>query len=345
MKTFWISSDDFARLVERWAKETELYALRYSQGELHYQKVEDGIQGDGIVYDMVRAVEPLKSFFFKVKEEVARYPSPAPEGLKEPGPRIILGAKACDLKSLEILDGVFTAGEFMEPYYIANRKNTTLISSDCSSPKESCFCTLMGISPYPSSGFDLNLSVIPSVIPSGLLVEVGSKKGAEILDSSLLREATSSEIEERDRNRETTLTKVKAQNERFSFRRSYQEIVKEGMTSPLWEEMARRCLGCAACTIICPTCHCFLLYDQRADEEFERIRVWDFCYYRGFARVGGGANPRPRMSDRFKNRYIHKFDFFPENFGVYGCTGCGRCIEACLAGIDIREVFRELQAT
>jgi heterodisulfide reductase subunit C len=37
-----------------------------------------------------------------------------------------------------------------------------------------------------------------------------------------------------------------------------------------------------------------------------------------------------------------KWDFTPADSGLWGCVGCGRCIEACAGGIDIRETLRDL---
>jgi Fe-S oxidoreductase len=48
------------------------------------------------------------------------------------------------------------------------------------------------------------------------------------------------------------------------------------------------------------------------------------------------------MYQRFRNRYLCKLDYMQSNFKKPGCTGCGRCTEACAAGIDFRETVTEL---
>jgi ferredoxin len=277
-----------------------------------------------------------------VKERVAQYPSPSPSEIEKVGPNfIVVGAKNCDIKSVECLDETFMKGETKDPFYVENRNKGIIISCDCSSPKETCFCTMLDFKPYPEKGFDLNLSKIPQ----GLIIEIGSEKGERLVsqDRELFLEASPEQLGERDRNRAATLSKVKEQNEKFTLGKSYRELTKDNFGSSVWSRYSGKCVECGACLSVCPTCHCFLLYDQKVDKTFERVRVWDFCYYRGYARVAGGANARPTATDRFKNKYIKKFQFYPSKFGVYACSGCGRCVEACLVSIDMRQVLKDLE--
>jgi len=61
------------------------------------------------------------------------------------------------------------------------------------------------------------------------------------------------------------------------------------------------------------------------------------------AGVGGmKATPRPELRQRFENRILHKFVWFPENMGCLGCVGCGRCTDACLGERDLRQLFVDL---
>jgi ferredoxin len=134
------------------------------------------------------------------------------------------------------------------------------------------------------------------------------------------------------------------------------DLVSQNPQHPIWGELASKYVECGACNFACPTCHCFLLAEakvkrekpalppayRQVGEKFERLRLWDSCQYAGFARVAGGANPRKRREECFKNRFDKKFDFFYKHLNLYACTGCGRCIEACPAGIDLREVFIRL---
>ncbi len=269
----------------------------------------------------------------KFKEVVAQ---PGGSFDKSISPQVIIGAKACDLRAVEVYDKVFVEGEFCDPFYKERREKTTLISADCPEPESSCFCTLVGIQPYPVDGFDLNLSTVVN----GYVIEVGSEKGAALVKSmrTLFRPASSGQLKERDQKRASALRKVKEMNPK-EFGKDLSKRVLEQTNMKFWAREATTCVECCACLHICPTCYCFLLYDQLRDGGSERIRVWDACYYAAYARVGGGANPRPEFTQRFQNRFLCKYSYFPRYHGFFACSGCGRCISGCTAKIDIREVL------
>jgi ferredoxin len=112
-----------------------------------------------------------------------------------------------------------------------------------------------------------------------------------------------------------------------------------GAKPGIWKKYSSRCVSCGACTVICPTCSCFLLIDKPG---FEKIKQQDACQYPGFERVAGGEDPLFRLSDRFRNRYMCKYVWKPQKFRASACTGCGRCTEACIGKIDKNELFLEL---
>jgi ferredoxin len=113
--------------------------------------------------------------------------------------------------------------------------------------------------------------------------------------------------------------------------------------SPLWMRHAQRCLACGACSFLCPTCHCFDIQDEVTAEGGVRFRCWDTCQFGEFTRMGAGHNPRQTQTERLRQRISHKFKYLVEEFGRMGCTGCGRCVEACPVNIDIRSVLSEIE--
>ncbi len=290
-----------------------------------------------------RTAEPIKSFFFPARTKVGRFK----KEVTSPEEKVVLaGVRACDLNSLKILDYVFKEGDFKDPFYIKRRENTFIIASDCTSAKEVCFCTYFGSFPYPAEGYDL----VTSSIKGGMLVENGSERGEKFLKAahvqSTLKEASPDKVKERDAQRKkiTDVVNKQVKENNLPDAKGLFNLVKKGQENPVWEEKARVCVECGACNLVCPTCHCFLLSEEKDGNTFSRYQLWDSCQYRLFAQVAGGANPRKYLSERIRNRFNKKFDFFYHILNTYACTGCGRCVEGCLAKIDLREVLKKLGA-
>lgn len=339
MKPLFVSFSDFERVLSAWAAARPVYAPVSREGHRHWARVSaESIPAPEL--DGIRTVEPLKTFYFRVLETVATYPGDTSFLDDEPG-FVLVGAKNCDLRSLECLDKAFADSEPRDPFWVSRREKALVVGADCSDPASTCFCTLLDMAPYPQACFDLAVAVVTG----GLVVEIGTEKGGKALEVEgvVLGPATDEQIAERDANRQRTRDAVVEQNRQFETKRPFTELVTTGYESPAWTKYSGRCREDAACLAICPTCHCFVLYDQSKGESNERVRVWDFCYLRGYTRCGGGHTARATGSDRFKNKYVKKFEFYPAKFDLIACTGCGRCVEACLAKIDMRQVLHDVE--
>ena len=308
--------------------------------------------GDGFVLDRMAAAgcgelpwnayrlpEPLKSIWFQPGHVLARWPRRDGEPL--PRPRALFGAKACDLKAVACLDRVLRDHEFKEPAWCAARASTLIVAGDCTDCAESCFCTMLGDLPYPTSLFDLCLS--PTA--GGFLVETGSDRGERLVadHAGLFAAVPPEAVALRDRARAELTARVKRQNERFPVRDPFEKSVAKHERTRIWAELAATCVECNACNLVCPTCHCFLLHDVPTPTGAVRLSLWDSCFSAGHARMAGGLTPRLQLTERFRNHYQHKFVTFPRTWGVTACSGCGRCIEACMGRIDKRECLHKLE--
>jgi len=340
-----LKKGNLEKFVNAIAEVYDLYYIQKGKGDkLHIVKYLNELKNP--VIGEVRPLEPLKNFFFYAREKVVSgYEKSGEVKDIEGKPLCILGMKNCDLSAFDILDYVFTQGDFKDPFYIRNRGCNLIIAADCTKAIDTCFCHALGRKHYPEGYYD----ILMSELHDGYLVEGKTEKGNKFLDKNeaLLNKATQKHIEERDHIRKHAGIGVEEniKEHRMPQHTEYKDIIKENLESEIWKREAETCVECGSCNVVCPTCHCFYLVDvsQKDDKEL-RYKIWDSCMYKRFARVAGGANPRSRLWMRLRNRFEKKFDFFPEINGYYACTGCGRCISGCPAKIDIRRMLKDLVA-
>ena len=318
----------------------EVYApAKGESGSFRLSKSDEWRTGYHTLGDF-RQTEPLKALFFPAREFIGRWKDTA---LKAPMPeRIVFGVKNCDLSALSVFDHVFLQGVAKDSYYAGARDRTILVSNDCNDHLDVCFCPAVGEQPWPEKGFDINIAETPE----GVLIEDGSERGAELLKSieNLLEEAGQPLLEAVQAKRERHYN-VLAESCEFAGIKpgeNLQAAIEGAFDSSLWSDYAEKCVECGACNFICCTCHCFLLADGvDANGVPARTKLWDACLYDGFARTAGGGTPRPFRAERLRNRFDKKFSYFPQVMGRYACDGCGRCTEACIAKIDIRDVLKD----
>ena len=299
----------------------------------------DPAAGTEVVLNNIRVCTPIKEFLFPLRELAAVFPEPV-EPQEEIRPFAIFGLKDCDLRSIAILDKVFTEKEFEDPFYVKRREKMFIIASDCFEPADSCFCNVMGGHPFVQSGFDLNVSKISD----GFIIEAGSQKGEDFLkrNSQIFSPADKDRLSERDKNRRETQSQLEQNNADMNFDMPVNEIVQNSHDSEVYDRQATTCVECQACTRVCPTCHCFYLYDTKQKEYFGKMKMWDSCMRLAYAQVAGGENPRKVLGDRLRHRFMHKFSYFLDRYGIEMCVGCGRCVDAEAGDVDIRVVLKEL---
>lgn len=285
------------------------------------------------VLDGYRTVDPLKVLYYMPRETVL------PVDEKRPM-RIVAGAKACDIKAMQVLDAGLSGEEFQDPTYKIWREQTLVISSDCTETAATCHCTLLGGKPYVETGSDVNLSRVQN----NFLLTAGSEKGELFLKElkKVVQLQNASEADQKfvAENRKAMTQKVEAQNKDLTRGETYHKLREDQDKD--WPIVSETCVGCGACTNICPTCYCLILNDESKTKQFVKVRSYDSCQWHGYARVAGGDSPRPKMFQRFRNRYLCKYLFMKSDFNLLGCTGCGRCTDACAGNIDFRKVVKRI---
>ncbi|MBN1805504.1 MAG: 4Fe-4S dicluster domain-containing protein [Sedimentisphaerales bacterium] len=335
MESFFVSK--LKPLMDAIAGTMDLYVPKRA-GEHFVFNLYNPSATDDIEFNSIRACTPVKEFLFPIREVAATYPNPTkPEEIK---PFAVFGLKDCDLKSLAILDKVFTEADFEDPLYTARREKMFIISSDCTEPGESCFCCLFDGKVFSRTGFDLNISQIKD----GFIVEPGSGKGHGFIEShsQLFADVPQSLFDERNENRSGIQKLLEEMNNQYRSWADIKEAVENSEDSEIYNEQAAGCIECQACTRVCPTCHCFYLYDAKQSDYFTKMKIWDSCMRFTYAAVAGGANPNKVLGDRMKHRLMHKFVHFMERYGINMCVGCGRCVDADAGGMDLREILKRL---
>ncbi len=282
-----------------------------------------------IIYNKPKPATPLKSFFLPVRENVT-----SERGSEKP--RIILGIPNCDIEGLGLPDEMYLDKEFNDIFYRHRREQTLLISSDCFGIQEHCHCLSYNIKPYSEAHADLAVISMNGMI----ILRVISSKGENFIKKiPLLVPLEDKElISAIDKEHLSTESLLNEANKGLPDYKVTGKIVA-GSKKEIWEKHSARCVSCGACTTICPTCTCFLLIDKPG---FEKVKQMDACQYPGFERVAGGEDALFELRNRFRNRYMCKYVWKPLKFNTLACTGCGRCIEACIGKINKNELFMEL---
>ena len=256
--------------------------------------------------------------------------------------RALIGVRGCELAAIAIQDKVFLEGPYVDTQYKRRRENLFILAVHCNEPASTCFCGSMGTGPAARSGFDLALT---EVIGGGIhefIVETGTDLGEEMLSSVPHREST-----EDDRVRRAMINETARQGMTRSLRTDdVRDLFARSHESPRWEEVSERCLSCANCTMVCPTCFCSTVEDvtDLSGDHAERWRKWDSCFTSDFSYLVGGS-VRSSVSSRYRQWLTHKLATWQDQFGVVGCVGCGRCISWCPVGIDLTEEVAVIRET
>jgi sulfhydrogenase subunit beta (sulfur reductase) len=281
-------------------------------------------------------VEPLLTFRGSGKtltvEGIQRTPDSCGAASRESA-TVILGVCPCDARALSRLDDVFLGRKNTDNLYGVRRRATLLVGIACTTPSWGCFCTSVGGSPAGTESLDLLLTELGDHYHVAVL----SEAGRGLIADPVFAHATEADESAANERHAAAIARMPPL---FDAKAVTGNVAWE---APVWMRHARRCLACGACSFLCPTCHCFDIQDEVTAEGGVRFRCWDTCQFGEFTRMGAGHNPRPTQAERLRQRVSHKFKYLVEEFGRMGCTGCGRCVEACPVNIDIRSVLREIE--
>ena len=327
MKT--IAKAQIGNLLEELRKEFHVLVPTATEGASKFAPYTTGAQVslDG------RTLLPPKDLFFPQTEKMYKFSmhgldASIESSLETPKSQLLFGIRPCDAKSIHCLDHVFLTKGFVDDFYQAKREQTFLISIGCNGPAEpTCFCPSMGVNPQEAEDVDLHLYDLGDKF--GAIAKSG--KGTDFLTKygALFTEA---EVQL------PTVAEFALKPELDGITEKLQKMFEH----PIWEQLGKKCIGCGACTYLCPTCHCFDISARVAGTEGFKFRCWDSCMFSDYTRMAGGHNPRPSKTERVRNRFLHKLQYFPERYGDLLCTGCGRCLSKCPVNMDITNIIKQV---
>jgi ferredoxin len=302
-------------------------------------------RNDGALFGYAVGPHSWKKFLFPAEERLfrARRTSDGFEVLEEEvaAPKLaFLGVRSCELHAIAIQDKVFVSGPFVDRSYQVRRENVFIIAINCGQAGGTCFCVSMQTGPKATGGFDLALTEILEGDRHYFLVESGSEAGTEVLAELPQRSANEAEVAAAN----AAVARAAAQMGRTLETDGIKELLYRNLEHPRWENVAERCLSCANCTLVCPTCFCSNVEDTTdlTGEHAERWRKWDSCFTVGFSHLAGG-DVRATVKSRYRQWLTHKLGTWIDQFGTSGCVGCGRCITWCPVAIDLTEEVRSIR--
>lgn len=324
-------------VFEKISESALLYLPVEGENGADYKKWEKGVK----LSKSLNTNKSPKDFFFPQSEDLMEFKTSGKEievvdtrNSKEDF--VVFGVRACDVKSFEILDRVFLS-EPCDSYYADRRQHGIIISMACTRPSETCFCQTFGIDAASPVGDISCWKTEDSVYFDG-----NSEKGKKLLEtiSSLMEECDSKAVEEQKSKTAEIMKKLPLANltaDKFGGGKT-----EEFFNDPAWAELSQACLGCGTCTFVCPTCQCYDIKDYNTGKGVIRFRCWDSCMYSDFTKMAHG-NSRNSQTERFRQRFMHKLVYFPENNeGIFGCVGCGRCMNKCPISMNIVKVMKKL---
>ena len=290
-----------------------------------------------------RWLRPPVDTIFEVRREDGSF-SIVPRAAEDKR-RAFFGVRPCDLSGIAVQDRIFLRDKFVDASYARRREGVFIVAVNCSNPAATCFCASTSTGPFvrSESGDDAPYDLLLTELVIGehrFLVQSGSDRGLELVGRLSSSPASRGDFDEAEQL---------AQDAAKAIRRSLDldalgEVMGPGVVDhPHWQEVAKKCLACTNCTMVCPTCFCSTVEDSSSVDGrgATRRRLWDSCFSQSFSYIHGGS-VRASLPARYRQWFTHKLGTFSEQFDCPGCVGCGRCITWCPVGIDITEEARVL---
>jgi len=320
------------------AKQALYLPVDNAVGKAEFKKWQDGVQMSAAL----NTLRSAKDFFFPQTENLMEFKMEGKridviDTREECEDFVLFGVRACDAASFSILDRVYLTDP-VDSYYKNRRDHATVVTLACGRPAETCFCGTFGIDATNPAG-----DVTAWAVADGYALRANTEKGEALLASvaELLTDTDDAAVKAEQARVRAILAKLPLAG--LTTAGLGEGMTKEFFDRPEWAALSEACLGCGTCTFVCPTCQCYDIRDFDTGHGIQRFRCWDSCMYSDFTKMAHG-NPRTSQLERFRQRFLHKLVYFPDNNdGIFGCVGCGRCLARCPISMNIVKVMKALQ--
>ena len=254
-------------------------------------------------------------------------------------PFCVFGIRPCDVKALTVMDQVFLNQEPVDTFYKARREHAVLVSLACHKPAQTCFCKVFGTD---AAAPDADVAMWK--IDEFFYLEAQTEKGTAWLDQFAGAFEDAEGAGDKIAKEQDSIRSIveSLPYTHLSLEGWGPGKVEEKFNDPHWKELSDACLACGTCTFVCPTCQCYDIKDFNTGHGIQRYRCWDSCMYSDFTLMAA-ANNRLTQMQRYRQRFMHKLVYFPENNnGLYMCVGCGRCVDKCPQALNIVKVIKTM---
>ena len=333
-----ISLDNIQSLFAKIAENAKLYVpVDNADGSATYGEWSEGVKWS----DALNTTKSPKDFFFPQTEDLMRFKTEGKnieviDVRSEIEDFVVFGVRACDVKAFDVLDKVFLC-EPRDSFYAMKREKGIIVSLACTRPAETCFCTSFGIDAAAPAG-----DVYCWKTEDSLYLQANTEKGEKLVASlgDLLVDDCGCAVDAQKEKIAKIMNQLPLKD--LSTDAFGGGKTQELFNDPAWDELSSTCLGCGTCTFVCPTCQCYDIKDFNTGNGVIRYRCWDSCMYSEFTKMAHGNN-RLTQKERFRQRFMHKLVYYPENNdGMFSCVGCGRCLAKCPISMNIVKVMKKI---